>query len=387
MSTGSIKQDKERGTWWFVVDVPGPTGKRQQLRRRGFKTKKDATEAQALILVERARGTFVRPTRVTVGAYLADEWLPAKRPGLRPSTADTYARMIELYVQPSIGGVELSQLDGSMLNTLYGRMLGSGRSDGRKSEHGGGLAPKTVRNLHGMLSKAFRDGIRWGRLARNPCDAADPPTSRSPEMQAWTQEELRSFAQATSDHRWAAIWALMITTGMRRGEVLGLRWSDIDLDTGSATIRSTRIRYGTTVDRSTPKTASGNRTIALGPSVRASLRTWRKTQMEERMLMGDGWQNDDNLVVTLADGRAPNPESFSNLFQNLTRRAGLRTIRLHDLRHSYATAALASGIPVKVVSQRLGHADVGVTLKVYAHVLPGDDIHAASAADNLLSLQ
>jgi integrase len=235
-----------------------------------------------------------------------------------------------------------------------------------------------------MLSKAFRDGVRWGRLMRNPCDSADPPRGRTPEMKAWTVDELRTFTRSTSSHRWAGVWALMATTGMRRGEILGLRWSDVDLAAGTLTISSTRIRYGTTIDTSTPKTARGNRTIAISPAIVAALKTWKRTQTADRLLMGAGWQDTGGLVVTITDGSAPNPEAFSNLFHKLAERAGLRPIRLHDLRHSYATASLASGVPVKVVSQRLGHADVGVTLKVYAHVMPGDDEDAALRADALL---
>jgi integrase len=234
-----------------------------------------------------------------------------------------------------------------------------------------------------MLSKAFRDGVRWGRLVRNPCDAADPPRGQTPEMKAWTADQLRTFTAATSSHRWAGVWALMATTGMRRGEVLGLRWCDVDLTAGTVTVRSTRIRYSSTIATSTPKTARGNRTISVGPATVAMLRAWKRAQAEDRLLMGAGWQH-TGLVVSVADGSAPNPEAFSNLFETLARRAGLPRIRLHDLRHSYATAALASGVPVKVVSQRIGHADIGVTLKVYAHVLPGDDEDAALRADDLL---
>jgi integrase len=151
------------------------------------------------------------------------------------------------------------------------------------------------------------------------------------------------------------------------------------------TIRSTRIRYANRVDTSKPKTARGNRTISIGPATVAALKSWRRTQTEERLVMGMGWQNDAGLVVTVADGSAPNPEAVSNVFHKLARRAGLRPIRLHDLRHSYATAALAAGVPVKVVSQRIGHADISVTLKVYAHVMRGDDEDAALRADLLLA--
>src|SRR6478672_9544280 len=122
----------------------------------------------------------------------------------------------------------------------------------------------------------------------------------------------------------------MATTGMRRGEVLGLRWSDIDLNAGAVTIRSTRIRYSTTIATSTPKTARGNRTISIGPATAAPLKMWKRAQAEDRLLMGAGWQDEGGLVVTIADGSAPNPEAFSNLFETLARRAGLPRIRLHD---------------------------------------------------------
>lgn len=179
-------------------------------------------------------------------------------------------------------------------------------------------------------------------------------------MKAWTGDELRAFIGSVRDHRWSGIWSMIATTGMRRGEVLGLRWSDLDLDAGTVTIRATRIRFGTTVESSTPKTARRNRTIALGPNVIANLRSWRKMQTKDRLAMGAGWQNVEvDLVVTVADGSAPNPEGFSNTFGKLVDRAGLPPIRLHDLRYTYATTALADGVHVKVVSQRLGHADVG----------------------------
>lgn len=203
-------------------------------------------------------------------------------------------------------------------------------------------------------------------------------------MKAWTAEELRTFVRATASHRWSAVWMLLATTGMRRGEILGLRWIDVDLSAGTITISSTRIRFGKTTATSTPKTARGNRTIAVGPATCAALRTWKRTQAAERLQLGVGRERDD-LVVTGVDGSPPNPEAFSTLFRKLSEQVGLPVIRLHDLRHSYATNALADGVPVKVLSQRIGHADVGVTLSVYAHVMPGDDEDAARRAEALLA--
>ena len=384
MSTqGSIRKDAS-GAWFFVVDIAGPDGKRKQLKRRGFDTKRAAQVALTELQADKQRGVFVVPLRATFGQFLLDEWLPARRVTLRPSTAASYEQLIRNYILPTIGGIRLQAVDGSTLTRLYGELLTSGRTVARRNA-GAGLSAKTVRNLHGVLTRAFRDGVRWGHLQRNPCDAADPPKGASPEMKVWSADELRAFSASVASHRWAGMWALIATTGMRRGEVLGLRWSDVDLDVGTVTIRSTRIRYGTTIATSTPKTARGNRTIAIGPATAAALRGWRRQQNTDRLLAGSAWADRDGLMLTNVDGSAPNPEAFSNLFIDLAKRAGLPAIRLHDLRHSYATAALASGVPVKVVSQRVGHADVGVTLKVYAHVLPGDDEEAARRADSLLA--
>lgn len=379
----SVRRDTARNTWYFVVDMPSTDGRRHQVRRRGFATKREASEALAQVVADRSRGVTNRPARVSLHTYLCDEWLPAKRTGLRESTAASYEQIIRNYIATQIGAARLADVDGSMLNAFYNRLLTGGRTETRR-QAGPGLSAKTVRNVHGLLNRAFRDAVRWGRLNRNPCDAADPPRKPSPEMKAWTTEELRSFLRHVSTHRWAGIWTLMATTGLRRGEVLGLRWRDVDLEAGTITVRSTRVRFGTTITASTPKTERGNRTIALGPATSAALRQWRKTQSAERLAMGAGWADTDGLVVTAADGTAPNPEAFTNTFQKLAKRAGLPVIRLHDLRHSYATSALAAGVPVKVLSQRIGHADVAVTLKVYAHVLPGDDDAAARSIDALL---
>ncbi len=384
MSTqGSIRKD-DSGAWFFVIDIDGPDGKRRQVKRRGIATKKGAQAALTALNGDVQRGTFVAPLRSTLGQFLVDDWLPARSVSLRPSTVVCYEQLIRNYVLPTIGSTRLQLVDGAMLNRLYGELLATGRTGNRRNA-GPGLSGKTVRNLHGVLTRAFRDGVRWGHVQHNPCDAADPPKGSSPEMKVWSSDQLRTFSQSVSTHRWSAVWSLMATTGMRRGEVLGLRWTDVDLEARTVRVQSTRIRYRSTIATSTPKTARGNRTIAVGPAIVAALRAWKRQQTSERLLIGEAWSDVDGLVVTNIDGSAPNPEAFSNLFADLARRAGLPVIRLHDLRHSYATAALAAGVPVKVVSQRVGHADVGVTLKGYAHVMPGDDEDAALRADSLLA--
>jgi integrase len=374
--SGSIKRDVERGTWYFVVDVASSDGKRRQLLRRGFPTKKKASEALAAVVDGQARGSFVRPARVPVKTFLLEEWLPTRSRAIKPSTAASYRMLIASYVVPRIGDVELGQVTGPMLNALYTDLLTAGRTGASGSD--GGLSPKTVRNVHGMLHRAFKDAIKWQRLAVNPCDAADQPRKDDREMQCWTAEQLGDFIAATIDDRLGPVWHLFATTGLRRGEVAGLRWSDVDFAAKRLTVRQTIGMVGNRPAVGTPKTASGSRTVSLDDGTVAALRRLRTQQNGERLLMGAGWHDAGGLLATEADGTPIHPQVLSRRFTAAVKRAGLPAIRLHDVRHSYATAALGAGVSVKVLSRRLGHADIGVTLRTYAHVLPGDDEAAAA---------
>jgi integrase len=245
MSTAGSITRTSNGTWTFVVDLPEVNGHRRQLRRRGFSSKRAAQAQLTAFLADMSRGAVVVPSRVTLGSYLIDVWLPARRASLRPSTASAYEGVIRNYILPDLGSTRLQAIDGAVLNRLYHRLLTEGRTESRRGL-GPGLSPKTVRNVHGVLTRAMRDAVRWGHLQHNPCERADPPRGRAPEMRAWTGDELRHFVKAAESHRWAAAWTLMASTGMRRGEVLGLRWTDVDLKAATVTIRSTRIRYGST---------------------------------------------------------------------------------------------------------------------------------------------
>jgi integrase len=216
-------------------------------------------------------------------------------------------------------------------------------------------------------------------------------------MSAWTADQLHQFITATEADRLGPVWRLMATTGMRRGEVVGLRWSDIDLPKGkSARVgedKVARVRVvqtvamaGTRPTVGTPKTAAGRRTITLDDETAAALRAHHNRQRAEKLAMGAGWKGADDRVVLEADGSAIHPQVLTRRFITAVRNVeGLPLIRLHDVRHSYATAALAAGVPVKVLSQRLGHADVSITLRTYAHVMPGDDEDAATRVADFIA--
>jgi len=228
-----------------------------------------------------------------------------------------------------------------------------------------------------------RTPCAWGYVARNVASAVELPKGTTPEMQVWSPEQLRCFLDHVRDDRLSAAWLLIATTGMRRGELAGLRWTDVDLNAGRVSPRRPRVVVDNEVIVSEPKTAKGRRSLALDPVTVAALRRHRAEQATERIAAGPLWRH-SGLVFTWPDGSPIHPQRFSSWFEQHAQAAGLPRIRLHDVRHSYATAALAAGIPAKVVSERLGHANIAITMDTYSHVLPGLDAHAAGTVARLI---
>jgi integrase len=304
------------------------------------------------------------------------------KPRLRPSTWVNYRTYTAAYVVPILGQIKLQALTPLQLNHLYARPLERGR---RKTTNDGrlGLAPKTVRNVHVMLHSALHDAMRCGYLVRNLAAAADPPAGRSPEQKVWSPQELGAFLDHVRDDRLYALWLLVATTGMRRGELAGLRWVDIDFDHATVSPTIPRVVVDHQVHDSAPKTERSRRRLALDPTTLAALHAQRKLQAKDRQAVG-GRYRDQGYVFTWPDGRPLHPENIANWFEQHTRAAGLPRIRLHDVRHSYATAALKAGIPAKVISERLVHASAAFTLQTYSHVIPGMDKDAAATVADLI---
>jgi integrase len=228
--------------------------------------------------------------------------------------------------------------------------------------------------------------VRWGRLVRNPADAADPPRAAaagSPEIVTWSAEQLGAFLDGMREHRLYAVFLLLATTGMRRGEALGLRWSDLDLANGRLAVRQTVIAVHHKVEFGTPKTAKGRRTVMLDVATMAALREHRKRQAAERLNIGAGW-TDLDLVFAAPDGAPLHPERFSRTFTEHVARLGLPAVPLHALRHGWATLALAAGVHPKVVQERLGHATISITLDIYSHVTTGLHSDAAEQVAGLV---
>jgi len=394
MSRGAgPRKDHKAGTWWFVIDLPpGGDGRRRQAKRRGFRTRAEAQAALDEMRVARRQGTYVAPRRQTTGEFLQSDWLPAVRRELAESTWESYERNIRHHVVPAIGPVQLQELDGAALNRLYADLLANGRKHGKQSP---GLKPRTVRYIHSIIHAALDDALRWHRVPVNAADQATPPSAKSakpPEMHVWTGHELATFLHRTEGDRYHWPWLFLATTGCRRGEALAIRWQDIDFKRRLAAIRqelipltkpSGRGREGRFVARTK---SDKPRVIELDSRTVAALRTLRAHQGEERLLLGDAY-TDLGLVFCRPDGRPYHPEAFSKTFDRRLSQSAftdLPRIRLHDLRHTWATLALVAGVDVKIVSERLGHSSPLVTWQTYQHVIKGMQSDAAERVADLI---
>lgn len=356
---------KRANTWAVVVDVGrDEDGRRRQKWHSGFRTKREANEALTEILGELSTGQYVTPSKLTVRELLEQEWLPGVRSSLRPLTFESYAGNVRNHVVPRVGSVRLQALAPAMLNAMY-------------AELGSSLAPRTVRYIHTILHRAFADAVKWNRLSRSPVDAADPPSLRTTTrrvMRTWSGAELQAFLKSARDDRLATCWRFLAMTGCRRGEALGLRWRDLDLDAGRAMIIQTLV--GNRVLSET-KSERGRRTVALDPGTVAALREHRCAQLAERSVFGSAYEDHD-LAFCREDGSPIWPRSLTRSFAFHVAAAGVPAIRLHDLRHSHATLALQAGVHPKVVQERLGHATISTTLDVYSHAIPAMQEDAAA---------
>ena len=362
----------ERQGRWYAVGYEGlhpTTG--VELRRWHRAADEESARMMAAALPVRDR--FAGGQGITLARFVRTQWLPPKRNALKPSTFHRYEAMSEQYLLPHLGRVPVRSLTSSDLERLHARLLSSGAKDG------GPLAAKTVLNVHQIVRKALGDALRKGLVVRNVALAVDPPrVTASPEQRCWNEDQLRRFLQEAKQHRLHPALRLAAMTGMRRGEVLGLGWPDVDLDGGRLAVRRTASCAGYTVHVTTNKTATSRRAVDLDAETIAVLRAWHNAQTEEL-------DRPSELVFTNTRGALLHPHVLSQSFERVTRNAGLPRIRLHDVRHTHATLLLKAGVPLKVVSERLGHSTPAFTMTVYQHVLPGMQRDAADLFARLVA--
>ncbi|WP_110814671.1 tyrosine-type recombinase/integrase [Mycolicibacterium obuense] len=420
----------QRGrTWTYRFRAPerdASTGEYPTISKGGFPTEKEAWKACRDAMRDADQGRVVRPSTRTVAQFFA-EWFVAVEASMDATTWQNWKDYARSYVVPHIGAERLQQLDEPQLLKLYAKLLTEGRIkqdrnfemyrywlshvvDGespaprevanscgttihaaraavRRYKAGivptrvnPGLAPKTVRNIHAMIHRALVDAVAWKYKAHNPAANVRPPKRSRARRNVWNPEHIQKFLRAVSHDRFAALFLLELTTGIRRGQICGLRWHDVDLDAREITVHDNRVVVGGHArDKAGGKTRNADQTIAIDQTTAAALEKWRESQNEERAFFGSDY-HPGNYVFTFQDGRPPHPDSIRQRFDRLAAAAGLERITFHDLRHSYATAALKAGVSPKIVSERIGHADVGFFLQTYAHVLKNDDREAAEQA-------
>jgi len=369
--------------YYVVVDETAADGKRRRrwhtdpATGQAFTRKRPAEDYAAKLATAQTSGTYVSPTDDTLAGWLAI-WLATAQHRLKPSTYASYEKNIRLHVIPHLGAVRLQRLTGAHLDKLYAQLLTSGRVGTSGKAKGAGLSPRTVRYVHTILKAALGDAVRKGLLTVNPANVADAPTQVGgpPELTTWTPEQLSTFLAGTREHAFGPVWTFLALTGCRRGEALGLRWRDVDLDRGRASLVQSigRVRGQVIVG----STKSGRpRSIALDPGLVHLLRDQAARQKTERELMGAGYA-DQGLVFAAPDGGCLYPEGVWRVFVAQAEHLGLPRIRVHDLRHTWATMALTAGVHPKIVQERLGHSSISITLQVYSHVTPV--MHAEAAA-------
>ena len=372
---GSIQRHHgKRGmSWYAVVDLPPDptTGKRRQ-KRVSAPTKRECEEKVRELLHRADQAPFTRAANPNV-AQLIEQWLEFVEPSLRSSSYRRYRDTLILHVVPIIGHVKLSKLSPPELQRLYANRLAFG------------LSPTTVHHLHVVLHRMLKHAVRWGLVARNVSEMIDPPRRTFPEITTWNEEQVTRFLRAGDGHHLAAFWRLALLTGMRRGELLGLKWEDANLDRGTVSVRRTLSRgVGGTWELGELKTNASRRSIALPHSCVLALRKHKAVQNAERLRLGEIWE-DNGFIFTNRTGGPLHVNSMAPQFKKLIQACDLPRIRFHDLRHTSATFLLGRGVHPKIVQERLGHADISMTLNLYSHVTPDMQRAAADTIDDALS--
>jgi integrase len=366
---------------WAVVIFLGrdPSGKQHRKWHAVRGTRRDAQRELARLMNEINTGAYVEPARMTLSEFL-DRWLADyAKPKVSPKTYERYQEMIDGHIRPALGGRLLPKLAPLHIQSFYSRKLADGRKDAR-----GGLSAQSVVHFHRLLHRALAQAVRWQLLARNPVDAVEPPRAERQEMRALDEHETASLLSSLGGSRLYMPTLLAVSTGLRRGEILGLRWENVDLAASTLTVVQALEQTKEGLRFKSPKTHRSRRSIALLAMAVEALRSHRAGQAEEKLALGPAY-DDHDLVCPRPDGGPWPPDVFSTAFAAFVRRSGMKPFRFHDLRHSHATHLLKAGVHPKVVSERLGHSAIGITLDTYSHVLPGMQEDAVRLIDVALA--
>ncbi len=359
---GSITQ-REDGNWrgqlWLYGrrhSVSGKTRREVQNKLRDLRNDAD-------------KGIVVAKTTMTLGDYLADWVAGDVRRTRKPTTARNYSDMVRLYITPTLGKTPLARLQPEHVERLHTAMLDDD------------LSPKTIRIAHNVLNAALRKAVGRGTIARNVCADVRPPRLIHTEIEWFDAEQARHLRTVSADNRWGPLIAVALASGMRQGELLGLQWGDVDLESGVLHVSRQLRRDGQLVELKSDKHRRG---IDIAGTTIAALRRLKREQNEERLLVGQAWEQ-RNLVFCTHVGRPLNWRNVTRAYKRMLVTAGLPDRRFHALRHTNATLLLLQGVHPKIVQERLGHSSISITLDIYSHVLPRLGSEAAGRLDLLFA--
>jgi integrase len=376
---GHVK--KRHNRWCFVIWVPDPkTGQKKQKWFSSWKTKKEAEREMAKKIAEIEQGAYVEPSRMPLKDYLI-KWLDDyARINCAPRTYEGYERIIHQHIIPDLGKITLDKLKPMHIQNYYTKKLTEGRKDGK-----GGLSHRSVLHHHRVLHEALDHAVKWQVISINPAKACTPPKPQKKQFNVLTREEIHILLQAAKGKYFYEAVLLAINTGLRRGEIYGLRWTDIDFNNKTISIRQTlqRLKGKGLVFRETTKTDGSRRSIAVTDATLDILKKIKARQARQKLKFGPLYQ-DHNLVFANEDGTPVNIDYVSREFGRLVKRLDIPYVRFHDLRHTHATLLIEQGIHPKIVSERLGHSSISITMDIYSHVMPNMQKEAVQKLDNFL---
>jgi integrase len=373
---GTIKQRSE-GAYSLIVDLPRQRGEKRKQKWITFRgTKREAQKELARLITEMADDSFQEPSKTTLAQFF-ERWLSHMTSQVDERTHIGYAEKARKNINPLLGSTLLTRLQPEQISQAYAQALASGRCDGR-----GGLSPRTVHHMHRILKQALGQAVKWGLLKRNPCDAVDPPRVEKREMLTFDTAQTADALSEMRRTRFLIAYLLAAICGLRRGEIAALRWKNVDLDAGVLKIVQTTRQIGKVVTYKPVKNTKG-RPVALSGLMLEELKGHRAKQVEELLRFGVKLSG-ESFVFAQPDGGPIKPGSVTNEWKRLVKKHTLPRIRFHDLRHTHATAMLASGIHPKIASERLGHSSIAITLDLYSHVLPNMQADAIETMDNEL---
>lgn len=370
--TGHIrKRALKNGIKYQVIIEKGIDSKGKRLRDyyTVSGSKKDAERVLNEKINEGNKGCYIDPSQMTLEEHLS-QWIETyAKPNLSPTTVRGYLVNIRNHTLPYLGSVPLQKLVPLQIQHMYDKL---------KAKN---LSPRTIKYVHATLREALQYAVRMQLIPRNPADFVTLPKQVKYKAKAYEEDEAILLLEKAKDTDMDAPLHLAVGLGLRRGELLALRWNDIDFETNQLTISQNLVYVNGEYIFRQPKSEAGNRTIEMPSGLATVLKKHRKKQLEDKLFFGSEYK-DNNLVCCKQDGSPYNPGSFSHKFEQFLKKHGLRQIRLHDLRHTNASLMLQYNVPAKVASQRLGHSTVSITLDLYSHVIGNLQTEAADKIDS-----